>query len=218
MTLKNNRLLFFLGFLLFSLGCVPQIRTPLSPGTLEELQGCFALFPTGPWEAVHKIEAVFQGGVSSTLLGVTRGEPSNHRLQSLLLAPEGFTLFDGELLEGKIHVRRAVPPFDSPAFAKGLMEDVALLFLAPPIRPTNWGKASDGSRGCRWEGPGGYRTEVWDSPDQGWRIQRWDDQGELIRDVFLKGPFVQGLAANLELRVFKPVSYKLKMTLIQSGP
>jgi hypothetical protein len=216
--LKNTRSIFFLGILFVSIGCVSQIKPPLSLGTPEELQGCFTPFPPEPWESVHKIEAVFRGGVASTLLGVTRGEPSARRLQCLLLAPEGFTLFDGELREGEIHVRQAVPPFDSPTFAKGLMEDVALLFLIPSNRPTSWGKASDGTRICRWEGPDGFRTEVWKSSDQGWRIQRWDDRGELIREVFLEEPFVRGLAANLELQVLRPIFYKLKMTLIQSGP
>jgi hypothetical protein len=218
MMLKTYGSLFLWGFLLFSIGCVPQITTPLSPGKPEDLQGCTAIFPPGPWESVHKIEAVFTGGVSAILLGVTRGEPSARRLHSLLLAPEGFTLFEGELREGKIQIRQAVPPFDSPAFAKGLLEDVALLFLAPQNQPTSWGRDSDGSRICRWEGPDGVRTEIRESPDQGRRIQRWGDQGELIREVSLKGPFVQGLAANLELQVLRPISYKLKMTLIQSGP
>jgi len=218
MIFKKNRGIFFLGFLLFSIGCVPQIKPPLSPGQPEDLQGCLTIFPAGSWESVHKIEAVFRGGVSSTLLGVTRGEPSTRRIQSLLLAPEGFTLFEGEFREGEIIVKKAIPPFDSPAFAKGLMEDVALLFLAPPTRPMGWGKASDGTRACSWEGPDGYQTEVRESPDQGWRIRRRDDQGEVVREVSLKGPFIQGLAANMELRGLRPVPYTLKMTLVQSGP
>lgn len=217
MIFKKSVRLFFLGCLLFSLGCVPLAKTAISPGSLEELQGCLALFPSGPWESVHRIEASFLGGASSTLLGITRGEPAAQRILSILLSPEGFTLFDGEFRAGEITVHRAVPPFDSPAFAKGLMEDVTLIFLAPQRRPTNWGQASDGSRVCRWEGPQGYRTEGWESPDQGRRIIRWDDQGKVIREVSLKGPLVQGLAAEIELRVFKPVFYKLKMTLLQSG-
>jgi hypothetical protein len=218
MIFKMVRTLFWGGFILASLGCVPQITTPLSPGRPEDLQGCTAMFPLGPWESVHKIEALFTGGGSVTLLGVTRGEPSARRLHSLLLAPEGFTLFDGELREGEIQVRQAVPPFDSPGFAKGLLEDVALLFLAPPNQPISWGMDPEGSRVCRWEGPDGVRTEVRESPDQGRRIQRWGDQGDLLREVSLKGPFVQGLAAHLELRVLRPVPYTLKMTLIQTGP
>jgi hypothetical protein len=210
-----------LGFFILSIGCigcVPMAEIALSPGAPDDLPGCYAIFPAGHWESVHRIEAIIKGGASSSLIGVTKGEPSERRLQSLLLTPEGFILFDGELRGGEITVRKAVAPFDSPAFAKGLMEDVALLFLPPQVRPTIWGKAADGTRICRWESPDGCRTEVWESMDRGWRIQHRDDQGEVTREVSLKGPFVQGLASHMELRASKPASYRLRMTLLQASP
>ena len=215
----NKRLgIYFLGFLLFSAGGVPPARTVLSPGSSEDLHGCLAIFPSGPWESVHKIEAAFKGGTSFTILGVTRGEPLERRLHSLLLTPEGFTLFDGELREGEIVVRKAVPPFDSPAFAKGLLEDVTFLFFAPLGSPASWGKAADGNRVCRWANPVGFQTEIRETPDRGWQILLRDDQGQEAKKVSLTGPFVQGLTANIELRVLRPVSYTLKLTLVQSGP
>ena len=207
-----------LGFFILFLGCVPISETTLSSGSPDDLPDCYVIFPAGPWESVHRIEAIIKGGASSSLIGVTKGEPSERRLQSLLLTPEGFILFDGELRGGEITVRKAVAPFDSPAFAKGLMEDVALLFLPPQVRPTTWGKAADGTRICRWEGPDGCRTEVWESMDRGWRILRQDNQGKVTREVFLKGPFVNGLASHMELRSSKPASYRLRMTLLQPSP
>jgi len=33
-----------------------------------------------------------------------------------------------------------VAPFDTPTFAKGLMEDVTLLFLPPQVKPRNGGR------------------------------------------------------------------------------
>jgi hypothetical protein len=210
-----------LGFLILSIGCigcVPMAEIALSPGAPDDLPGCYAIFPAGHWESVHRIEAIIRGGVSSSLLGVTKGEPSERRLHSLLLTPEGFILFDAELQEDRIAIRKAVAPFDSPAFARGLMEDVTLLFLPPQVRPTTWGKETGGTKICRWEGPGGSRTEVRGSMDHGWRIQHRDDQGEVTREVSLKGPFVQGLASHMELRAFKPASYRLRMTLLQASP
>ena len=130
-----------LGFLILSTGCAPISKTTLSPGSPDDLPGCYAIFPAEPWESVHQIEATIRGG-SSSLLGVTKGEPSERRLQSLLLTPEGFILFDAELSEDGIAVRKAVAPFDSPAFARGLMEDVALLFLPPQVKPTDMGKGN----------------------------------------------------------------------------
>lgn len=218
MILNKNLGIYFLGFLLFSAGCVPPARTALSLGSSEDLLGCLTIFPSGPWESAHKIEALFRGGNSFTLLGVTRGDPSEHRLFSHLLTPEGFTLFDGELRGGEIIVRKAVPPFDAPAFAKGMMEDVAFLFFAPLGSPASWGKDQDGSRVCRWVDPDGFQTEIRETPDQGWRILRRDNQDQAAKKVSLTGPFVQGLASHLELEVLNPVSYKLKMNLLQPGP
>ena len=206
-----------LGFLILSIGCVPKSKPAMSPGSLEDLSGCYAIFPAEPWESVHKIEATIRGG-SSSLLGVTKGEPSERRLQSVLLSSEGFILFDAERRENGIAVRKAVAPFDSPAFASGLMEDVTFLFLPPTTEPTTWGKETDGTMICKWEEPDNPHTEITGSMDSGWRILRRDKYGEVIKEVVLSGPFLNGLASRMELRASKPAPYRLRMTLIQAFP
>jgi len=210
--------IFCLGFLLFPLGCSTAGRPILIPGSSEDLQDCMSLFPSGPWESVHRIEADLGTGLSFLLLGVTRGDPQEVHLQSLLLSPEGFTLFEGELRKDKIVVHKAVPPFDSPSFAQGMMNDVAFLFLSPSISPNHWGRAADGTRLCFFEELDGFQTEVRRSPDQDWQILRRNDQGQLIKKVSLKRPFVQGLSSSLDLESFNPISYKLKMILIPQRP
>ncbi len=209
---------FLLGFLVLSIGCVSPPKKTLTPGSPDDLPGCYAVFPAEPWESVHRIEATIRGRGSSSLLGVTKGEPSERRLQSLLLTPEGFTLFDAELSEGGIAVRKAVAPFDSPAFARGLMEDVSLLFLSPQVKPTAWGKETDGTMICNWQDRDDSHTEISGSMDSGWRILRRDKYREVIKEVVLKGPFVKGLASHVELRTFEPASYTLRMTLVQPSP
>ncbi len=206
-----------LGFLIFCIGCVSPPKKPPGPGSPDDLPGCYALFPTGPWESVHRIEATIRGG-SSSLLGVTKGEPSEHKLQTVLLAPEGFILFDAELREGRIAVRKAVAPFDSPAFARGLMEDVSLLFLPPQVKPTTWRKETDGTMICNWEEHDEPHMEIRGSTDGGWRILRGDKKGKVLKEVVLNGPFVNGLASRVDLRAFKPASYRLRMTLVQPSP
>lgn len=206
-----------LGFLILSIGCVSLSEKTLRPGSPVDLPDCYAIFPAEPWESVHRLEATIRGG-SSSLLGVTRGEPSKRRLQSLLLTPEGFILFDAERRENGIAVRKAVAPFDSPAFARGLMEDVTLLFLPPLVKPTAWEKEMDGTMICKWEGPDDSRTEITGSMDSGWRILHRDKYGEVIKEVVLDGPFVNGLASRMELRAFKPAPYRLRMTLLQPSP
>lgn len=207
-----------LGFLVLSIGCVSPSKKTLVPGSPDDLPGCYAIFPGEPWESVHRIEATIRGGGSSSLLGVTKGEPSERRLQSLLLTPEGFILFDAELSEGGIAVRKAVAPFDSPAFARGLMEDVSLLFLPPQLKPTAWAKETDGTMICNWEDRDDSHTEISGSMDSGWRILRQNKKGKVIKEIVLNGPFVNGLASHVELRTFEPASYTLRMTLVQPSP
>jgi hypothetical protein len=206
-----------LGFFILSIGCVPKSKTTLSPGSPENLPGCYAIFPSEPWESVHRIEATMRGG-SSSLVGVTKGEPSERKLQSVLLSPEGFILFDAVRTDNGIVVRKAVAPFDSPAFARGLMEDVTFLFLPPDAKPINWGKETDGTMICKWEGPDNSHMEITGSMDSGWRILRRNKYGEVTKEVVLNGPFLNGVASFMEFRAFKPAPYRLRMTLIQAFP
>jgi len=215
---RNGLDICLLGFLIFSAGCVPISKTIPISGSPDDLPGCYALFPSKPWESVHRIEATLRGGGSFSMVGVTKGEPSERQLQSLLLTPEGFILFDAERRNSRITVRKAVPPFDSPAFAKGLMEDVALLFLPPQAKPTSWRRDANGAMICNWEGPEDPHTEITGSTDSGWQILQRDKQGQVIKEVALSGPFVNGLASRMELRASKPASYRLRMTLVQPSP
>ena len=60
MTHRKGLDICLLGFLILSAGCVPISKTTLSPGSPEDLPGCYAIFPAEPWESVHKIEATIQ--------------------------------------------------------------------------------------------------------------------------------------------------------------
>jgi hypothetical protein len=206
-----------LGFFILSVGCVSLSEKTLVPGSPDDLPGCYAIFPAEPWESVYKLEATIRGGTFS-LLGVTKGEPSERRLQSLLLTPEGFILFDAELRDGEMAVRKAVAPFDSPAFAGGLMENVSLLSLPPRLKPTGWEKKTDGTMICNWEGPDQSLIEINGSMESGWRILHRDKYREVIKEVVLKGPFVNGLASHVEFRASEPAHYTLRMTLVQPSP
>jgi len=217
MTRRRGLDICLLVFLILSSGCGLISKTTLKPGSPDDLPGCYAIFPAEPWVSVHRLEATIGGG-SSSLLGVTKGEPSERRLQSLLLSPEGFILFDAERRENGIAVRKAVAPFDSPAFARGLMEDVTLIFLSPQGVPVIWGRETDGTMFCNWEGHNDSRTEIKGSMDSGWRILSRDKYGEVIKEVVLNGPFVNGLASRVELRAFKPATYRIRITLLQAFP
>ena len=202
--------------LMLCAGCLSMPETAFRPGAPEDLESCAALFPSGPWECVHKIEAVIQEGMSFFLLGITKGDPADRKLHTVLLTPEGFMLFEAEQLEETISVLKAVAPFDSTAFARGLMEDVNLLFLSPQEGPSKWGRSADGAILCQWESPDGSRREI--SLSTVLKISLRDRHGDLVKEALLKAPFVKGLASQMELRAHKPAPYRLKMTLLSGTP
>jgi hypothetical protein len=204
-----------LGLTMLWAGCLPVPETELLPGAPEDLQTCFALFPSEPWECIHKIEAVIQEGMSSSLLGITKGDPADRKLHTVLLTPEGFILFEAEQREHTISILKAVAPFDSAAFARGLMEDVNLLFLPPQGGPSKWGRSADGAILCQWESPDGSRREITLSAVG--KISLRDRHGDLVKEALLKAPFVKGLASQMELRAHKPAPYRLRMTLLPGG-
>jgi len=203
--------------LMLCAGCLSIPETVLRPGAPEDLESCAALFPSGPWECVHKIEAVIQeGGMSFSLLGITKGDPADRKLHTVLLTPEGFILFEAEQIEDTILVLKAVAPFNSTAFSRGLMEDVSLLFLPPQEGPSKWGRSADGAILCQWESPDGSRREI--SLSTVWKISLRDRHGDLVKEALLKAPFVKGLASQTELRAYKPAPYRLKLTLLSGTP
>jgi hypothetical protein len=205
-----------LAALMIFTGCLSTPETPLLPGVALDLESCNALFPSGPWECVHKIEGFIGGGGSSSLIGITKGDPAGRELHTVLLTPEGFILFEAQQRGHGILVLRAVAPFDSPAFARGLMDDVSFLFLAPEGMPSTWGRTADGALVCRWERPDGSRREIALSTVP--KISLRDRHGDLDKDALLMAPFVKGLASRIELQVHKPVPYRLKMTLLSVNP
>ena len=218
MIYRQGLLILFLGVLAFSMGCAPLTERSKGPALSGDVSFCYAIFPVERWESVHKVEAAIQGKAIFTLLGVTRGDPKEDGLHSLLLTPEGFILLEAEMRDGKTRTLKAIAPFDSPAFTSGLMEDVRLLFLSPKGKPASGGKREDGTCTCLWARPDGSSTQIKGSMDLGWRIVRRDEHGDVTREILLNGPFVNGWATHMELRAFKPASYNLRLTLVQMGP
>ena len=84
--------------------------------------------------------------------------------RSVIMSLEGFVVFDGEVNQG-LTVHRALPPFDSPGFAEGLMADIRLIFFQP--EGTGRMRKTDGRldrlplqkprRGCRRYRPSQHR-------------------------------------------------------------
>lgn len=114
-------------------GCTHPTVPELLPqaGEMVHRQPFSQIYPSGHWQFVHSIHFELDHGADATMLGVTSGQPD--LLQCALLSSEGLTLFQASQAVGdQVVVERAVPPFDRPVFAQGLLADVQLLFQQPP--------------------------------------------------------------------------------------
>ncbi|MBU4176714.1 MAG: hypothetical protein ACYDHV_12555 [Desulfurivibrionaceae bacterium] len=213
-----KRLAFLLPILLLGLtGCAAQ--QPCLPELTAEAgeeRGCAAVFPQGRWEFVHTIEFSMADGSGATVLGVT--SLAGDEISCALMTVEGFTLFEAVDRErGGLEVRRAVPPFDKPAFAAGLMEDVRTIFRAPTSINVQYGHSADKVPICRYTGVEGRITDILPAMAGCWQIRTYGAEQILNRSVVGSSCRKEGeslIPEHLELKGFGHTNYTLKMTLI----
>lgn len=136
---------------------------------------CRSVFPQGNWQFVHTIDFSLKSGGGSTVMGVTALTPDS--LECALVTPEGFTLFSGILdQENHLQVNRAVPPFDKPAFAQGMLEDLQAIFREPVGTEVQLGRLGDPPAAvCRYTDDANKVTDVF--PDKNtdicWQIRNY---------------------------------------------
>lgn len=215
-----KRSAFLLLILLLGLtGCAAQ--PPSLPELIAEAgegRGCAAVFPQGRWEFVHTIEFSMADGSGATVLGVT--SLGGDEIACALMTVEGFTLFEAVYREkGGLEVRRAVPPFDKPAFAEGLMEDVRTIFRVPASMNVQYGHSADKGPICRYTGAAGRITDILPAMAGCWQIRTYGADQALSRSVVGRSCRKEGeslIPEYLELKGFGPSNYTLKMTLIHA--
>jgi hypothetical protein len=208
--------------LLLLASCAPHAGRPL-PELIETSadglrQRCEAVFPAGSWQLVHSLEFASDSGFAGTVLGVTVVDPPD--LSCALVTVEGVTLF--EAVGGPdeaVTVERAVPPFDRPGFAAGLLADVRSMFVAPPDREVTYGLLPDGRPVCRYIGEDGRVTDIAPPVEDSWQIREYDADSALQRVIegyvdYQRSPSEP--ARYLELSAFLPAEYTLKMKLIDA--
>ena len=195
-----------------------RMTLPVLAATQDEsvAKACAAVFPRGRWQFIHAIEFSQAGGSGSTVLGVTSLD--GDEIGCALMTSEGFTLFTAVAkADGGLEVRRAVPPFDRPGFAEGLMRDVRMIFLPPSAAKVRYGRLADKTPVCRYTGAEGRITDILPGEDGCWRINSFSP--DAVRDRALVGRSCRGVGdvqvpGYLELQGFAPRGYTLKMTLV----
>jgi hypothetical protein len=207
--------IFLVTFVLNGCATLPSLK-PLDPSLKNSVdEGCRRPFLSSKYRLVHAIDTVLLDGKKGTAIGIVVADPVTRRFQTVLMTLEGFVLFTAESGETLI-VNRAVPPFDSPEFARSLAEDIRLSFFPPGKEPLAWGREEGGEKVCRFGRPDGAIVDISAAASGMIEIRLYGEGGELRKRVTIPSFNRDGLAERIEIRreIWPP--YSLHLRLIES--
>lgn len=159
-------------------------------------------------------------GGTASVIGITDISSDLETVHCIIMSIEGLVLFDG-VYEGQVVINRGIKPFDSKEFARGLMNDVRMIFFRPAGRRTVTGILSTGSHVCRYTNDTANIVDVIIDPDYNWEIRQYRN-GNLDRSAkaYLKqtatGGVQKAFPARIELSVKQPPDYALSLRLIRA--
>ena len=189
--------------------------TPLDPSRKTAvLEDCRRPFLPEKYRLVHTLETVMPDRAKETAIGILVADPKTRGFQTVLMTIEGWVLFDAEAGE-TLTVHRAVPPFDAPAFAAALAEDIRLAFFSPGEEPAAWGEGEEGAGVCRFDRADGRLVEVMTFRDGAIGIRLYGTGQEVLKRIKMALPQRPGLADTLEIRGGWP-PYTLRLRLLES--
>ncbi len=177
---------------------------------------CESLFVDGDFQQVHGIRFLMANGRGATVVGVTVRD--GDMLKCGLMGVEGFVLFEA-VLGDTLEVQRALPPFDNPAFAAGLMDDVRTLFLQPEGDSVSCGMSDEGEQLCRYEHIGGKVTDIIVSDADTVYITMYDDEKKRVKSVVFRSfteTEIGRIPEEMELTAPGSRGYTLKVNLISA--
>ncbi len=212
--------LFYLTVLLVCLaGCAtgPQSRLPelIAAGYGKKQHGCAAVFPEGKWQFSHTIDFALEDRFGTPVIGIT--SLNGKDIDVALITVEGLTLFDAAFHHnGDTEVRRAVPPFDGPEFAQGLIGDIRAIFQSPTGNMV-MGQVAGVTSACRYTSNEGSVVDVLLDVSDCWQIKSYSS--DLIMDRSIVGRSCKKKGSSLipdylELKTYGQIGYTLKLTLI----
>jgi hypothetical protein len=219
--MNRVRLLPLIVLMLVSCHSLPAI-TPNGEIPTNIEAACTAVFPRQAWHMVHTIKTDFPGGRKGVMLGVVSLDPEGNTVECALLSIEGLRLFEAHD-DGTLTTRRALPPFDRPALAEGMMQDIRLIFFRPETPPLLSGHIPSGEPGCRYALEDGIEDIV-RKPSGETVIHRYDGKNRLIRRVSITRCHPDGTAGQeavpcrIILEAFHPASYQLELDLVEARP
>jgi hypothetical protein len=202
-------------WLLMACSSLPQIK-PARPDLQPNLrERCQSVFPAGPHQFVHSIEARLPDDSRSMAIGIVTLDPGTGVIRCVIMTIEGFVLFDARYQQ-TVTVNRAVHPFDSPEFAKNMMEDIRFIFFQPGGALVATGVFDNDFPGCRWRNSDGLAVDVVLNQQRGWLIRKYDVSDHVSGQVRAYALNPEGIPEKIELSRHRFPSYTLKMTLLQA--
>ena len=209
-------LFLILTIFLFSCQTLPVINSPVSSAGKKSF-ACPSPFLKQKYRLVHAIETRMTGDMRSAIIGVTLADPADRSLSCAIVTTEGMILFEAESGMEGIKVNRALPPFDSAAFAKNMIEDIKLIFFTPEGQITEKGNLTDGETVCRYKKEDGDWIDVITDKSKGMEIKRYSSPGVLKRHVRFNKT-AGNIYQRIELQANEQFNYSLLMTLIEAQP
>lgn len=203
-----KRLLCLIGsLLLVSCAALPAVLP-----SADQKMTCPSPFLPEKIRFIHAIEVRVAGKTQTVMIGVTLTDPVLRTISCALMSAEGMAFFEAASGPSGLKVSRALPPFDAPDFARNMMDDIELIFLAPQEALFQKGVLADGRRVCRRHKEQGGWMDVLQGSDGHIQITRYSEGGGLQRRVILDGKS-PNTYSTIELQA---TQYTLVMTLIEA--
>jgi hypothetical protein len=218
-----KRLLFLPLPVLLIMAChsLPPLN-PVDQAPVDVETVCEMAFPHGAWRMVHTITTDLPGRRKGVMLGVVSIAPDTDTLECALLSIEGLRLFEARD-DGTLTIRRALPPFDRPALAEGMMQDIRLLFFRPPGAPVATGIRAPGNPACRYALADGF-LDVIRTPEETYILERYDHRQRMIRRAEISDCRPAGaepgesVPCRIHLEAMGTHAYQLDLELVEARP
>ena len=162
------------------------------------------------------------GGRNASVIGITDISSDLETIHCIIVSIEGLVLFDG-VYRREVVINRGIQPFDSREFAKGLMNDIRMVFFRPVGELTDTGVLSNGSHVCRYRHDAMTIVDVIIDPNHDWEIRQYKNCN-LNRSVkaYLKERAIDGVQkafpGRIEISVKEDPGYALTLRLIRAEP
>ena len=219
--MKIMRLTCLMLLMLAACAHLPEIRTIENSTTAAQVARCRAIFPQGKWQFVHAIEILPPVGSKQTVLGIVQLSSEQRSFHCVLMTIEGLVVFEADFDGSRVKMQRALPPLDKPGMAKGIVQDISLLFFAPEQPCITAGLSKDAAWICRYPYVDQGQEDVVLQPDGLWEIRRYDRSHRLMRTIAPMAKedlHASGLPSRVVLQAHGLGGYKLTMSLIEAVP